>query len=353
MPRRRKRLDAAAFALPVEQLRAGYFSDESYVRIRDVLSADGRSPKAVMQVTSKHAGYLGGIDEAIAILKLCADDWSQLAVQALAEGDEIAPWDTVMTIEGPYAFFAHLETAYLGTLSRRTRVCTNARAAVDAARPKQVIFLGARDDHFLAEPGDGFAAFAGGVTMVTTLAHAALAGLTPLPAVSHGLIAAYKGDTVRATKAFAETLGTETRILALADYDNDCVKTSLDVARALEERIWGVRLDTPETMVDKSIIPQMGTIRPTGVSPRLVWNVRDALDAEGFGDVQIVVSGGINAERIKDFEEAGAAVDAYGIGSGMLDGRWDFTADIVRIDGKPQGKAGRSERDNPKLLRVN
>jgi nicotinate phosphoribosyltransferase len=305
-----------------------------------------------MQVTTKHDGFLSGIDEAIAVLKLAADDWSALTVNAMAEGDMMEAWDTVMTIEGAYASFAHLETAYLGILSRRTRVCSNARAAVDAARPKRIIFLGGRDDLFLAQPGDGYAAYAGGVTMMSSAAHAALFAGKTVPTVSHALIAAYKGDTVRATKAFAASVGEPTKILGLVDYDNDCVKASLDVARALEERLWGVRLDTAETMVDKSVIPQMGTVRPNGVNPQLVWNVRNALDAEGFGDVQIVVSGGFDAARIQHFEEAGAAVDAYGIGSGMLTGRWDFTADIVRVDGKPQAKAGRQERESARLLRV-
>ena len=43
-------------------------------------------------------------------------------------------------------------------------------------------------------------------------------------------------------------------------------------------RLFGVRLDTSETLVDQSIVPQMGLFKPTGVNPQLVWNVRRALD---------------------------------------------------------------------------
>jgi nicotinate phosphoribosyltransferase len=352
VPRRRKRLDPAAFALPVEQIRTGFYSDESCARIRSILANDNRNPRVVMQVTCKQDAWVSGLDESIAVLKLCSDDWSGLTVQAMAEGDFVDGWDTVMTIEGPFAAFAHLETVILGVLSRRTRVCTNARQAVDAARPKPVIYLGARDDLYLAQPGDGYAAFAGGVGMVTAEAHGALYGAKAMTTIPHALIAAYKGDTVRATKAFANAAGPDATIVALVDYDNDCVKTSLEVARALEDRLWGVRLDTAETMVDRSIFAQMGTMQPNGVNPQLVWNVRNALDGEGYGDIRIVVSGGFDADRIRTFEELGAPVDAYGIGSGMLAGRVDFTADIVRVDGKPQAKAGRGERPNPKLLKV-
>ncbi len=45
--------------------------------------------------------------------------WDQLDVHALHEGDEVGPWETVLTIEGDYTLFAHLETVYLGSLARR------------------------------------------------------------------------------------------------------------------------------------------------------------------------------------------------------------------------------------------
>ena len=72
-----------------------------------------------------------------------------------------------------------------------------------------------------------------------------------------------------------------------------------------------------------------------------MWNVRNALDAEGFGDVKIVVSGGFDVAADPGFEEDGVPVDAYGVGAALFDGRFDFTADIVQVNGKPQSKAGR------------
>ena len=351
-PRRRKRVDPAAFSLPVEKIRQGFFSDKYFVRARDVLRAAGRSPRVVMQVSAKSAGWLGGVDEAVAILKQGADEWGALAVHALYEGDRIEPWDTVMTIEGPYESFAHLETLYLGSFVRRTRVVTNVRRLVEAARPKQVLFFPARADHWALQPGDGYAAYVGGATAVSTDAQASLWGGSALGTIPHALIAAFGGNTVSATLAFAESVGNDVPVVALVDYENDSVRTSLEVARALEGRLWGVRLDTAEHLVDRSIIPQMGGFRPTGVNAQLVWNVRNALDAEGFGDVKIVVSGGFTLERIRAFEEDGVPVDAYGVGAASLDGSFDFTADIVQVDGAPQSKVGRWRRENPKLEKV-
>ena len=352
MPRRRRRLDPAVFRLPVEEIRQGLYTDKYFERTRDVLKADAHSPRVLMQVSAKTPGFLSGVDEAIAILKQCADDWSALSVQALYEGDRFESWDTVMTIEGPYECFAHLETLYLGVLGRRTRICTNTRQLVEAARPKPVLFFGARQDYWGAQAGDGYAAHAGGATSVSTDAQGSLFGGRGIGTVPHALIDAYGGNTVRATQAFAAHVeGVD--LIALVDYENDCVRTSLEVARALEGKLWGVRLDTSENLVDKSVIPLMGTFRPTGVNPQLVWNVRNALDAEGFGEVKIVVSGGLNAARVRAFEEEKAPVDVYAAGTWIVhDGRFDFTSDVVMVDGAPQAKTGRELRPNPKLDRV-
>src|SRR5690606_31407370 len=115
----------------------------------------------------------------------------------------------------------------------------------------------------------------------------------------------------------------------LVDFDNDSVGTSLAVADALGERLWGVRLDTSETLVDKAL---EGT-GLTGVQPRLVELVRAALDDAGHDHVRIVASGGFDAGRIARFEEAGIPVDAYGVGSSLIRGSNDFTADVVEVDG--------------------
>jgi nicotinate phosphoribosyltransferase len=350
-PRRRKRLDPAAFQLPVEQIQQGFYTDAYFVRAREIVRQEPESPSVLMQFTGKNEGWLGGVDEAIALLKLCADDWSALTVHALYEGDRFESWDTVLTIEGPYTAFGHLETLCLGALGRRTRITTNARRICEAAHSKPVMFFGARDDVLCTQPGDGYSAMVGGVKLVSTPAQASLFGGGAVGTIPHALIASLGGDTVRATQRFAE-LYENVDVIALVDYDNDSVATSLAVARALEGRLWGVRLDTAENMVDLSVVPQMGGFKPSGVNAHLVWNVRNALDTEGFGHVKIVVSGGFDVDRITAFEEDGVPVDAYGVGAALFEGRFDFTADIVRVNGAPQSKAGRRLRENPRLERV-
>jgi nicotinate phosphoribosyltransferase len=362
------RLDPSIFHLPVEKMRAGYYSDTYFNRARTILERDGYHPIVRMQVFQRTNAVLCGIDEAIAILKLCAgtqrpdgswsDGWNQLCVRALRDGDHVEPFETVMTIEGDYTLFAHLETCYLGVLSRRTRIATNARAIVDAADGKTVLFFPARFDHHLVQTGDGYAAYISGALGVSTDANAEWWGARGMGTVPHALIAAYNSDTVLATQKFAEHIDPSVNVISLVDFDNDCVRTSLDVARTLGARLWGVRLDTSGTLVDRSLWNEMGTFPPTGVNPQLVRNVREALDAEGFTHVKIVVSGGFNPKRIADFERRRVPVDAYAVGSAFFDGsgQFDFTADIVaRKNGQAWEachKVGRPERPNPRLQEV-
>jgi nicotinate phosphoribosyltransferase len=348
----RQRLDPEIFNLPVAKMRAGYYSDKYFVRARDILLADGSRPRVTMQVFGKEPAFLGGVDEAIAILKLCAIEWPELQVHALHDGDEVKPWETVMLIEGPYDAFAHLETLYLGVLSRRTKVATNTRRVVEAAAPKEIMFFPARHDHWLVQTGDGYAAHVAGAIGVSTDAQASWWGSEGVGTVPHALIAAYGGDSVLATRKFAEHIGPEVKLISLVDFENDCVGTSLAVARALGARLYGVRLDTSEMLVDRSLFEQMGTFKPVGVNPQLVWNVRRALDAVGFPQVRIYVSGGFTVDKIRDFEQRGVPVDGYGVGSSLFQGRFDFTADVVLLEGKPCAKVGREYRPNPRLERV-
>jgi nicotinate phosphoribosyltransferase len=215
-----------------------------------------------------------------------------------------------------------------------------------------VMFFPARHDHWLVQTGDGWAAHIAGAIGVSTDAQASWWGSEGIGTVPHALIAVYGGDTVLATRKFADHIDPSVRLVTLVDFENDCVKTSLDVAEAMGDRLYGVRLDTSEMMVDKSILPQMGHFRPSGVCPQLVWNVREALDRRGFGKVRIIVSGGFTAEKIREFERLKVPVDAYGVGSSLFQGRFDFTGDVVLREGRPCAKVGREYRPNPRLEKV-
>ena len=355
----RSRLSSAVFRLPIERIREGYYSDAYFNFTKRLLEDDDHHPQVLMQVFQKHEhSVLGGIDEAIAILRECSGHrdehgiwqcgWDDLEVCALYEGDEIGPKEAVLTIRGDYSLFVHLETVYLGCLARRSLVMRNVAEVVAAANGKQILFFPARHDHWLVQTGDGWAAHVAGAIGVSTDAQASWWGGRGVGTVPHGLIAAYGGDTVAAATKFADHFAGEMNVTVLVDFENDSVRTALEVADALGERLWGVRLDTSEALVDKAL---EGTdLR--GVQPALVEKVRSALDDAGHEHVRIVASGGFTAAKIRQFEEQGVPVDAYGVGSSLIRGQNDFTADVVEVDGRPCAKVGREVWPNPRLERV-
>jgi nicotinate phosphoribosyltransferase len=358
----RQRLAPAVFRLPVEKIRDGYYSDAYFNYTKELLEGDDHHPHVVMQAFQRKESILGGIDEALAVLKQCAghrgDDgkwvngFKDLEVHALHEGDAIEPWETVLTIEGDYAQFAHLETVFLGCMARRSLIMRNVHEVVEAANGKPILYFPARHDHWLVQTGDGWAAHVAGAIGVSTDAQASWWGGRGVGTVPHGLIAAYGGDTALAARKFADRYATGMNVTVLVDFANNSVKTALEVADALGDDLWGVRLDTSDRLADEGLRAIHGEDTPTGVNAKLVELVRRELDAHGYGDVHIVVSGGFNADRIREFEAAGVPVDAYGVGSSLIRGSNDFTADVVMCNGRACGKVGRELRPNPRLSRV-
>lgn len=345
----RTRLPIDNFQFPVEKIKAGYYTDAYFMRTAEILNQDNNHPQVLMQIFTREPMIVCGIDEVIALLKTCSHNPEKIKIRALHDGDKIEPWETLMTIEGDLADFAHLETIYLGILARQSRIATNVRNVIEAANGKNVLFFPARYDLWQTQESDGYAAMIGGLKGFSTDANAKASGAKGLGTIPHALICTYKGDTVAATSAFDKYIDPNIARIALVDFDNDCVNTSLAVARKLGRKIAGVRLDTSANMVDKSVQNPNGMFSPTGVCKELVWNVRKALDKEGFDYVKIIVSSGFNPERIRAFEAEHVPVDTYAVGSFFFDGNINFTADVVMVDGKPCAKVGRKYMPNPRL----
>jgi len=301
--------------------------------------------------------------------------WRDLEVESLYDGETAERGEPVMRIEGEYAAFAHLETLYLGALSEGTRVATNTRDVVGAANGKPVIMFGARHQAHEAQAGSGYAAYVGGAIGVSTDEQGEWWGSTGLGTVPHALIAVYGGDTTVATLKFdeyinraADAIGHLTargtpeghvNVTSLVDFQNDVVNTSVGVAHALGARLWGVRVDTSESMIDRAVLRELeerggeATDDVRGVTPRLVELLREALDRQGYPHVRIVASGGFDAAKIRRFEQLGVPVDVYGVGSALVHGAgFDHTADIVRVDGRPLAKTGRRYIESDRLKAV-
>ena len=206
-------------------------------------------------------------------------------------------------------------------MARRTLVMRNVREVVEAANGKPILFFPARHDHWLVQTGDGWAAHVAGAIGVSTDAQASWWGGRGVGTVPHALIAAYGGDTVAAARAFAERYADEMNVTVLVDFENDSVRTSLEVADALGDRLWGVRLDTSERLVDRALWTEMGESEPTGVTPELVREgargARRRPATSGCGSWCPAAS---TPPRSAASRGSRRPVDSYGVGSSLLRG---------------------------------
>ena len=331
--------------LPAADVLAGETADVYFERARRILAAEGLDPVVTMEIFAREQAVLCGAEEALAYLRaILGGDGAPAdpvpVVESLHDGDEIAPKEVVMRIAARYSSFGLYETAILGILSQSTGWATAARQVVDAAAPIPVIGFGARHVHPSVADQMDYASVVGGCVGASTPAGARLAGLAPTGTMPHALIIIF-GDTVRAAEAFDRHIDPDVPRIVLVDTFKDEAEESLRVADALGDHLWGVRLDTPS---------ERGR-----VTADLVKEVRARLDLAGHARVKIVVSGGLDLERIAYFKASGAPIDSFAVGSAISDASpIDFTGDLKEIDGKAVAKRGRipGRTENPRLERV-
>jgi nicotinate phosphoribosyltransferase len=327
---------------PSREILSGDSADVYFARAQKILEREGLDPIVTMEVFARQDAVICGIDEAKTLLAHVFEgaDPAEVVVEALDDGDTIAPKEIVLRINARYRAFGLYETAMLGMLAQSTGWATAARQVVDAAAPEPVISFGARHIHPDVTDVLDYAAIVGGCVGASTPAGARLAGLSPTGTMPHSLVLII-GDTVKAAEAFDRDLEPDVPRIVLVDTFRDEAEESLRVAQALGDRLYGIRLDTPS---------ERGR-----VTADLVHEVRARLDQAGFNHVKIVVSGGLTPDRIGYFKAAGAPVDSYAVGS-YISGATpiDFTGDIKEIDGQPIAKRGRipGRTDSPRLKRV-
>ncbi len=374
-----------------------------------------------MQWFTRRAGstLVVGVDKALTMLQHCSGYWKdkrfietadKLEVWAVQDGVFVQSGGNplnvqpVLKVRGRYRDFALLETPTLGVLTRSSRVATNVYDTLTAAPGKPVLFFPARFDLHEVQAADGYAYniavqrankdFSQAIgPFVSTDAQGDWWGGAGGGTVAHAAIASFLGDTAEAMMAFARILPASIPRIALVDFNNDSVldtqlvldamfakyrelTDSGDREQAAKYKLYGVRLDTSGSVRDVSVQPLGDPALDLGVTPRLVFNVRQALDGAGqrwelpskwkslaneyCRNIKIVVSGGFTPERIRRFEKLAVPVDIYAVGSYLFNNNGstvtDFTADVVRVKVRDEwvdmAKVGRRPGDNPDLERV-
>ena len=321
-----------------DDVLSGETADIYFARSVEILHREGLNPVATMEIFPSKAGVLCGIEEVKALLSRVLPPGSE--VWALAEGEPCQRKEVVLRITAPYQSYGLHETTMLGMLAHCTGWATAARECVEAAHGIPIISFGVRHVHPSVAGVMDYAAIVGGCTGCSSIAGAKIAGVQTSGTMPHAMIL-IMGDTAQATVAFDKHMPPEVPRISLVDTFKDEVEESVIVARALEGRLQGVRLDTPS---------ERGR-----VTADLVKEVRAHLDLAGFKEVNIFVSGGLDPERIRYFLENVAPVDGFGVGSYISGAKPnDFTADLHEIEGRPIAKRGRLPgiTPNPRLKRV-
>lgn len=438
------RLNHTLFAIDVDRMRKGWYTDAYFINIASILetlSRENYTFQGLSNITGidvdlvktgdlvvemqffcrrKPFSLVAGVDEALAILEECTgyfdingqfvNTYNQLEVEAVQDGTfsyysgnplEVQP---VLKIRGRYRDFAKLETPILGALTEATRVATNVYTVLEATQGKDVLFFPARFAHYKLQALHGYAYSLAvqaynfkhnktSSTFVSTDDQGDWWGGKGGGTIAHASIACFLGDTAETMVQFSRIIPVEVPRIALVDFHNNCVGDTLQVMEKMFLKYWeyysqgqieeakkyklfAVRSDTSGNMRDASVEPLGDETLDLGVNPRLVWNLRKAIDnaylkwpleakaieiaRKWCQEVQIVVTGGFNAEKIKKFEKLQVPVDIYGVGSSLLENSGyqstDYTADIVQVNINnnwyPMAKVGRQACGNPNLEKI-
>ena len=316
-PKPTRRLHSASHS----EIEAGWTSDIYFIRARDLLGSMGLDRTVVTaEIFASREGLFAGSDEVLHLLRSAG-----IEVWSIPEGEAMAAREVVMRLKGPYGDFGVYETPLLGALASASGWATAAQLCKKAAGERTLLCFGARHVHPAVAPVMERAAMIGGADGCSCVLGAFLLENQPSGTMPHAafLIA---GDSVKLARAYDRFVAPGDPRIILVDTFKDEAEEALRVAEALGENLSAIRLDTPS---------ERG-----GVTPALVREVRARLDQAGYGQVQIVVSGGLNPERISLLAEAGA--DSFGVGSYIARAPGiDMTLDLKEIEGKAVAKRGR------------
>jgi len=316
-----------------EEILQGYTTDIYFISAQQILRhLHLDQTPVVAEIFARHSGIFCGLPEVLSLLS-----HSKVEMWSLPEGESFETREVVLRIKGPYSEFGIFETPLLGILAHSCGWATAARECKEAAGEKVVLCFGARHVHPSVAPVMERSALIGGVDSAACILGAKLAGKKPGGTIPHAAILIC-GDTVLSAKAFDECIPNEFPRIILVDTFKDEAEESLRLAKIMDKKLEGIRLDTPE---------ERG-----GVTLPLVKEVRERLNQAGYPGIKIIVSGGITSEKIRLLHDY---VDIFGVGS-YISGRSpiDMTMDIKEVAGQKVAKRGRIPgiTNNPNLRKI-
>ncbi|GBD95497.1 MAG TPA: nicotinate phosphoribosyltransferase [Nitrospirae bacterium] len=303
----------------------GKITDVYFERTLKILKAKKINPVVKAEFIAKSLpdewqwAVLAGMEEVSYLLKNLP-----VKARALREGTVFNPYEPVMEIEGRYQDFCVFETALLGLMCQASGVATKATRFKRLAGERPVISFGARRMHPVLAPMIERNAYIGGCDGVAVVKSGEVIGEDPMGTMPHALIICM-GSTVEAIRAYDEVLEPKFKRVALIDTFLDEKFEALNVADAMGDKLFAIRLDTPSSR--------------RGDFYRILEEVRWELDLRGYENIKLFVSGGIKEHDLPVLNEF---VDAYGIGTSISNAPVvDFSMDIMEVEGNPLAKRGK------------
>ena len=320
------------FAASEKEIRDAYTTDVYFERTKKILNAKG------LERTEVWAEFtLGSLPNKWPWAVLCGTE----EVLRLAEGLDIdiygVPEGTIfrsrspkgirvplMNIRGRYAEFGEMETAMLGMLCHPSGVATAAARVRCSAKDKKVMAFGNRRMHPAISGVLDRSAYIGGCDDVASKIGGDTIGKEAVGTVPHSLML-IMGSDEEAFRSFDQIIEKSVPRIMLIDTFSDEREASINACRMIKD-LKGVRLDTPSS--------RRGSMR------EIIQEVRWELDSKGFKDVEIIASGGLDENSIRDL--MGSGVSGFGVGTSISNApTLDISMDLVCKDGASISKKGK------------
>lgn len=214
------------------------------------------------------------------------------AVRAVAEGTPVFPWEPLLQVSGPAIEVQLVETYLLSLVNFQTLIASKAARVDLASRNKSFVDFGTRRAHG-PEAGElvARAAYLAGASGTSNVEAGLRLGIPVLGTFAHSWVMSFAHED-EAFRRYAEAFPGQTTLL-IDTYDTLAAAKRI-VSQGLDCR--AVRLDS-------------------GALGELSKQVREIFEAGGRPEIKIVASNDLNELKIEALEEAGCAIDVYGVGT--------------------------------------
>jgi nicotinate phosphoribosyltransferase len=325
----------ATFSLFVRNLppRWGFFVACGLARCLDYLESF-RFEEEDLEYLRSGLGFPGETVDAFANLRFTGE------VRAVPEGRLVFPDEPLLEVTAPLPEAQIVETYLLNQVTYQTAVASKAaRCRLAAPETRMVDFAMRRVHGGEASLGVARATAVAGFAATSNVEAARVLGLRATGTMAHSYVEAFETET-DAFRAFAEDFPGSVVLLVDTYNTPRGIEKAIEVAGEVKDRgirLTGIRLDS-------------------GDLAALAKEARRALDAAGLTDVLVLASGGLDEDAIAALTEAGAPIDAFGVGTkiGVAEDApaLDTVYKMVEYGGNPVCKLSRAKATLPNPKQV-